>query len=168
MTDTDADTEINEEVIAAEAPVVASRLIAWFRQRLLIAETERDNAVGARESAEGDRRDANAGRDAAEQARVSAEDSRRAADASRKASDRRVVEVEALLVATEELAEQLQQALDSRVVIEQAKGMLAEQLAMTVDDAFDVLRGHARSNGRKLHDVAGDVVAGALKLSVAS
>ena len=72
------------------------------------------------------------------------------------------------LAASDKLANQLQQALDSRVVIEQAKGMLAEQLDMAVDEAFVVLRGHARSNGRKLHDVASDVVAGSLKLSVAS
>ena len=63
------------------------------------------------------------------------------------------------------LAGQLQKALDSRVVIEQAKGKLAEQLQLSMGDAFDVLRRHARNNGLKLHDVAGAVVAGELKLS---
>ena len=62
------------------------------------------------------------------------------------------------------LAGQLQKALDSRVVIEQAKGKLAEQLGVSVGDAFGVLRGHARNNGLKLHDVATAVVAGELKL----
>lgn len=63
------------------------------------------------------------------------------------------------------LAGQLQKALDSRVVIEQAKGKLAEQLALEVGDAFGVLRRHARNNGLKLHDVATAIVAGELKLS---
>jgi GAF domain-containing protein len=56
------------------------------------------------------------------------------------------------------LTEQLQAALTSRVVIEQAKGMLAEYLTMTVDDAFQLLRNHARERNRKLSDVASDVV----------
>ena len=56
------------------------------------------------------------------------------------------------------LAEQLQAALNSRVVIEQAKGMLAEYLAMTVDDAFKLLRTYARAHNRKLSQVASDVV----------
>jgi GAF domain-containing protein len=56
------------------------------------------------------------------------------------------------------LTEQLQAALTSRVVIEQAKGMLAEYLTMTVDDAFQLLRNYARDGDRKLSDVASDVV----------
>ena len=56
------------------------------------------------------------------------------------------------------LAEQLQAALSSRVVIEQAKGMLAEYLTMTVDDAFKLLRTYARDHNRKLSEVASDVV----------
>jgi GAF domain-containing protein len=56
------------------------------------------------------------------------------------------------------LTEQLQAALNSRVIIEQAKGMLAEYLAMTVDDAFTLLRTYARNHNRKLSDVASDVV----------
>jgi GAF domain-containing protein len=56
------------------------------------------------------------------------------------------------------LTEQLQAALTSRVIIEQAKGMLAEYLKMTVDDAFQLLRNYARNRNRKLSDVARDVV----------
>jgi AmiR/NasT family two-component response regulator len=55
--------------------------------------------------------------------------------------------------------EQLQGALDSRVLIEQAKGMLAERLTISPDDAFLMLRRAARANRIKLHDLAGRVVA---------
>jgi GAF domain-containing protein len=56
------------------------------------------------------------------------------------------------------LTEQLYATLISRVVIEQAKGMLAEYLKMTVDDAFQLLRSYTRDRNRKLSDVARDVV----------
>jgi GAF domain-containing protein len=55
-------------------------------------------------------------------------------------------------------AQQLQEALDSRVVIEQAKGVLAGERGISVDEAFEVLRKHARSNGAPLRDVARAVV----------
>ena len=55
------------------------------------------------------------------------------------------------------LAEQLQVALNSRVIIEQAKGMLAEYLTMNVDDAFKLLRNYARDHNRKLSQVASDI-----------
>ncbi len=58
----------------------------------------------------------------------------------------------------EVLSEQLQAALNSRVIIEQAKGMIAEYLTMTVDDAFTPLRNCARYHNRKLSEVASDVV----------
>lgn len=57
-----------------------------------------------------------------------------------------------------DLADQLQGALTSRITIEQAKGVIAEQRGLDVDEAFMVLRGFARSHGRRLADVAGDVV----------
>jgi GAF domain-containing protein len=53
---------------------------------------------------------------------------------------------------------QLQNALDSRVLIEQAKGVLAHTHAFDMNDAFTLLRNHARQNGARLHDVARDVV----------
>ncbi|OKI09543.1 hypothetical protein A6A06_02365 [Streptomyces sp. CB02923] len=57
---------------------------------------------------------------------------------------------------------QLQRALDSRVVIEQAKGMLAERWGTTVDEAFTVVRAYARAHRRRLPDLARQVVDGTL------
>jgi hypothetical protein len=53
---------------------------------------------------------------------------------------------------------QLQTALDSRIVIEQAKGILAERESITPTEAFDKLRREARSKRMKLHDLAMAVV----------
>src|SRR3954452_20943675 len=58
------------------------------------------------------------------------------------------------------LAEQLQMALNSRVSIEQAKGVIAERHNVSMDIAFQALRRYARDNNRKLHDVASGVVSG--------
>jgi len=55
--------------------------------------------------------------------------------------------------------EQLQTALESRIVIEQAKGVLAERHLLPPDVAFQALRTGARSDGRRLHDVAQEVLA---------
>ena len=60
------------------------------------------------------------------------------------------------------VAEQLQHALNSRIVIEQAKGVLAERGNMTMERAFEVLRRHARNHNLKLTDVAMAVVRGDL------
>ena len=54
---------------------------------------------------------------------------------------------------------QLRAALDSRVVIEQAKGILAERFALQLPAAFLLLRRAARTSRRNLHAVAHDVVA---------
>ncbi|MEO9256101.1 MAG: ANTAR domain-containing protein, partial [Tepidiformaceae bacterium] len=52
------------------------------------------------------------------------------------------------------VAEQLQRALDSRILIEQAKGALAQATTMTTDEAFNSLRRYARSHNLTLHAVA--------------
>ena len=59
---------------------------------------------------------------------------------------------------SETLAEQLQGALNSRVIIEQAKGKLAERLTVEMEDAFRMLRDHARESNQHLTDVARDFV----------
>ena len=58
------------------------------------------------------------------------------------------------------LAQQLQHALDSRVIVEQAKGILAERNGITPSEAFDRLRKYARQNQARIHDVAAQVVDG--------
>ncbi len=55
-------------------------------------------------------------------------------------------------------SEQLQHALDSRVIIEQAKGMTAARLGISLNEAFELLRRHARRNNMKLSDVANETV----------
>ncbi len=59
---------------------------------------------------------------------------------------------------TEILAEQLQGALNSRVIIEQAKGKLAERLTIDMEDAFRMLREYARNSNQHLTDVARNFV----------
>jgi GAF domain-containing protein len=59
---------------------------------------------------------------------------------------------------SERVREQLQQALDSRVIIEQAKGHIAGQQQVTVDVAFERLRRYTRQHNARLHDVAAAVV----------
>ena len=44
------------------------------------------------------------------------------------------------------LAEQLHRALDTRIVVEQAKGMIAHTLTIRIDDAFALIRNYARSH----------------------
>lgn len=61
------------------------------------------------------------------------------------------------------LASQLQAALDSRVIIEQAKGKLSERHGITVSESFENMRRYARNKGLKLHDVAGAIVRGDLE-----
>lgn len=54
----------------------------------------------------------------------------------------------------EVLTEQLQSALNSRIMIEQAKGALARMLGVDVGTAFESMRHYARSNHHRLSDVA--------------
>lgn len=56
------------------------------------------------------------------------------------------------------IAEQLQRALDSRILIEQAKGVLAATMNTTMNDAFEIMRAHARDRNLPLRQVADDVV----------
>ncbi len=63
---------------------------------------------------------------------------------------------------TQVVNEQLHEVLNARIVIEQAKGVVAEVAGVGLDEAFSALRYHARLNGRRLLDVAGDVIAGTL------
>ncbi|MFD8566988.1 ANTAR domain-containing protein [Streptomyces sp. NPDC059639] len=58
------------------------------------------------------------------------------------------------------LVAQLEHALISRIVIEQAKGMLSVRREVTVDDAFGLLRNYARSHRRKIAEIAADITEG--------
>ncbi len=65
---------------------------------------------------------------------------------------------EQAIIRADVLTEQLQAALNSRIVIEQAKGAVARTFGIGVDEAFGMLRGHARTSRRRLTDVAHEVV----------
>lgn len=60
------------------------------------------------------------------------------------------------------LISQLRTALETRVVIEQAKGIVAHGTGMTMDEAFGRIRDHARSNNQRLRDISAAIVAGDL------
>lgn len=60
------------------------------------------------------------------------------------------------------LADQLQQALHSRVAVEQAKGVLAERLHIDIADAFTAMRGYARNRNEQIGTVAQRVIDGSL------
>jgi len=57
---------------------------------------------------------------------------------------------------------QLEGALQSRVVIEQAKGIVAEHNHVSVEDAFTLLRGYARNHNRQLRQTADEIINGTL------
>lgn len=67
-------------------------------------------------------------------------------------------ELAAALEAAEVQIEQLETALRSRIVIEQAKGILRERFGWTVEEAFEVLRYGARSSRSSIHALAEQVV----------
>ncbi|MFJ9538187.1 ANTAR domain-containing protein [Streptomyces sp. NPDC101225] len=75
-----------------------------------------------------------------------------------------VLERDRRLRETRTLADQLEHALTSRIIIEQAKGTLAARHSISVDEAFRILRAHARSHRRRLAEVASEVVARRLDL----
>lgn len=62
------------------------------------------------------------------------------------------------------LSQQLQQALDTRVLLEQAKGALSERHGISVEEAFERIRSHARTNRTKVQEVARQVLTGELRL----
>ncbi len=66
-----------------------------------------------------------------------------------------------ILSRSEQVNQQLQTALNTRLIIEQAKGVLAERGTIDMDQAFNVLRGHARRTNRRLAELARAVVDGA-------
>jgi GAF domain-containing protein len=66
-----------------------------------------------------------------------------------------------VLTRSEVVNQQLQTALNTRLIIEQAKGVLAERGAIDMDQAFNALRAHARRTNRRLAELARAVVDGA-------
>ena len=62
------------------------------------------------------------------------------------------------------VVEQLQNALNSRVLIEQAKGALSERAGVSVDEAFALMRNHSRNHMTPLSKVAFAVIGGTLEL----
>ena len=69
---------------------------------------------------------------------------------------------ERAIAASELLATQLQTALHSRIQLEQAKGILAQRTGLPMDQAFQLMRDYARSRGRRLSDVAAQIIAGSV------
>lgn len=69
---------------------------------------------------------------------------------------------ERAIAARELLAEQLQTALNSRVLLEQATGVLAERAGLSMDQAFQTMRRYARSHNTRLREVAAQIIDGTL------
>ena len=61
------------------------------------------------------------------------------------------------------LTGQLSKALATRVIIEQAKGVVAEHLKATMDESFNLLRSYARSQNQRLTDVARGITEGSIR-----
>ena len=59
----------------------------------------------------------------------------------------------------EAVATQLRGALQSRIAIEQAKGLVSERAGVSIETAFDLLRKYARRNNLRLREVAEDIAA---------
>ena len=60
------------------------------------------------------------------------------------------------------LTDQLNRALNTRIMIEQAKGMVAEREGLSMEEAFATLRGYARNHNLRLADVARDLIDGTI------
>lgn len=67
--------------------------------------------------------------------------------------------LEALVESLTERNAQLERALESRIVIEQAKGVLIERLAVPPEQAFEILRRASRTQRLRIHILAAEVVA---------
>ncbi len=63
------------------------------------------------------------------------------------------------------LNQQLTHALNSRIILEQAKGMVAERLDLDMQQSFATLRNHARNHNLRLSDIAESVIDGSLASS---
>ena len=81
-----------------------------------------------------------------------------ATDLSTASVEEREQRLEDLVVALAEANAQLQHALDSRIVVEQAKGVLAERFGLEMPEAFELMRRSARNNRMRLHTLATLVV----------
>ncbi|WP_158862194.1 GAF and ANTAR domain-containing protein [Leifsonia sp. AG29] len=68
------------------------------------------------------------------------------------------------LAESDAVRQQLQFALNSRIVIEQAKGVVAQTRGVSIDAAFELIRGHARSNRIGISTVAAEIVDRRLRL----
>jgi len=68
-------------------------------------------------------------------------------------------DVEKRLAALETENVQLRTALDSRIIVEQAKGAISVRCDVSIETAFEMLRGLARSQRRNIHEYAAEVVA---------
>jgi GAF domain-containing protein len=64
----------------------------------------------------------------------------------------------------QQLSQQLQQALESRIVIEQAKGITSQQSSVTIDQAYERMRAHARTNHASMRVVAEAIVSVGLRV----
>lgn len=66
----------------------------------------------------------------------------------------------------EAVTEQMEKALSSRITIEQAKGVVAERLHVTIEEAFTLMRAYARDHSLKLADTARAITAGELHITL--
>jgi AmiR/NasT family two-component response regulator len=73
-------------------------------------------------------------------------------------ADQRIAALRARMAEVEKENEQLRRALASRIVIEQAKGVLVERLDLPPDEVFELIRSASRRAGMKLHDLAAEIL----------
>jgi AmiR/NasT family two-component response regulator len=61
---------------------------------------------------------------------------------------------------------QLRTALESRIIVEQAKGAISVRFGIAPDEAFEMMRGLARSQHREIHEYAAEIVANGGRFAV--